>query len=67
MDVVSATSSVASANEPVVTIQLKMRDRPHKMGEMPGSSEVGVTLNAASLGALVDGMRRIKDQLASLQ
>ena len=28
---------------------------------------IGVNLNAAALGALVDGMRRIKDQLATLQ
>jgi hypothetical protein len=65
VDVVNATSDVAVTNEPVATLTLVVRDQPGGSG-MQATHALPVALDAASLGALVDGMRRIKDQLATL-
>jgi len=66
VDVVDATSDLSKAATPAVQLQLAVRGQATRVGEMPPVETVAVELNHASLGALVDGMRRIRDQLAGM-
>lgn len=67
VDVVAGSSSAATAagGTPVVLLDCLVRDTPARTDALPASRHVAVELDAASLGALLDGMNRIKDQLAS--
>jgi hypothetical protein len=64
VDIVSAGSSVAAMSTPVVIMDCAIRDPPRAEDSMPSTRHVMVELDHASLGALLDGMRRIRDQLA---
>ena len=67
VDVVSGSSGSASATSgtPVVLLDFSVRDQPSHAGTMPGKRHVAAELDTATLGAMLDGMRRIKDQLAT--
>ena len=67
VDVVGgASESAASAGgTPVVLLDCLVRDQPSIAGVLPETRHIAAELDAASLGALLDGMRRIKDQLAA--
>lgn len=67
VDVVNGTSSLASANEPALHLNFSVRGQPTEAGALPASKQESVDLSAATLGALLEGMRRIKDQLAGIQ
>ena len=60
VDAAYSSSSLAAANEPVLRLCLTVRDQPAWDGAMPGARDVAVALGPASLGALLEGMRRIK-------
>jgi len=61
----SSESAPAAGGVPVVLLDCTVRDQPTFDSDMPSSRHVTAELDAASLGALLDGMRRIKDQLAA--
>jgi len=65
VDAAFSSTSLSAANEPVLRLSLTVRDQPTWEGAMPASRDVAVSLGPASLGALLEGMRRIKDQLAA--
>ena len=65
VDAAYSSSSQYAANEPVLRLCLTVRDQPAWEGAMPASRDVALALGPASLGALLEGMRRIKDQLAA--
>lgn len=67
VDVLNASAEAGATNEPTVSLRLRVRDNATRADALPAAHDVMVGLNAASLGALVDGMRRIKDQLAGIQ
>jgi hypothetical protein len=65
VDAAHSSSALSAANEPVLRLCLSVRDQPAWDGAMPATRDVAVALGPASLGALLEGMRRIKDQLAA--
>ena len=65
VDAMHSSSSLAASNEPVLRLCLSVREQPAWEGAMPSVREVPVALGPASLGALLEGMRRIKDQLSA--
>lgn len=67
VDVVAGSSEGATiaGGAPVVLLDCLVRDQPSRAGEMPGTRHIAAELDSATLGALLDGMRRIKDQLAA--
>ena len=66
VDAVNSSSALAAANEPVLRLCLKVREQPSRTDELPAVKDLALTVPAASLGALVEGMRKIKDSLAAL-
>jgi hypothetical protein len=66
VDAVNSSSALAAANEPVLRLCLKVREQPSSTEELPAVKDLALTVPAASLGALVEGMRKIKDSLAAL-
>jgi len=66
VSVTDSSDLVAKAGDAKVGIDFVVRDPPTSTTAVPAERTVAVELNHASLGALVDGMRRIRDQLASM-
>ena len=62
---VNSTSATASANEAALRLRLSVRDQPTADGVMPASRDVFVAVSPASLGALLEGMRKVKEQLGA--
>ncbi len=61
---VNSNSSTSSANEAALKLKLSLRDQPSQEGVMPASRDVYVAVSPASLGAMLEGMRKVKEQLA---
>lgn len=66
VDVINATEDASRLGAAAVTLKLEVREQPRKVGEMPALKTVHTELNHASLTVLVEGMRKIRDQLSSL-
>ena len=66
VDAVNSSSEVSKVGVPSLVLALHLRDTPTTAAEMPAERTVSVATNPASLSTLVDGMRRIRDQLAGL-
>ncbi len=66
VDVADATTLVAKAATPTIRLDLRVRDAPSAAGAMSGERTVSVEMNHASLGALVDSLRKTKDQLGAM-
>jgi hypothetical protein len=62
---VNSTSAAASANEAALRLRLSVRDQPSAEGVMPACRDVHVAVSPASLGAMLEGMRRVKEQLGA--
>lgn len=65
VDAVHSSGALAASNEPVLRLCLSVRAQPAWEGAMPGVVDVPMALSPASLGALLEGMRRVKDQLSA--
>lgn len=63
--VVEGSSEVARFATPACIVGLTIQDPPADVKTLPAERTVNVELNHASLTALVDGMRRVRDQLAA--
>ncbi len=61
----NSNSFVASANEASLLLTLGVRDQPSVDGVMAQQRDLNLAVCPASLGALLEGMRRIKDQLGA--
>ena len=65
VEAMASSSGVSTSNEPVVCLNLRVKDPPH--GEQGAlTKDVAFTLTPASMGVLVEGMRKIKDQLSAV-
>lgn len=63
VDVVSAASSALVLSTPKLIMECAIRDQPALEGVLPAVRHVHVEMDHAALGALLDGMRRIKGKL----
>ena len=61
----NSNTFVASANEAALLLKLSVRDQPGQDGVMAQLRELNLAVSPASLGSLLEGMRRIKDQLGA--
>ncbi len=61
----NSNSATSSANEAALRLKLSLRDQPSVDGVMPASRDVFVAVSPASLGAMLEGMRRVKEQLGA--
>lgn len=59
-----SSSQVSAMNVPTVRVQLKIEDQPRSAGEMPQVSNVDFELSREALGTMLDGLGKIKEQLA---
>jgi hypothetical protein len=66
VDVVDSTASIDKAGVATLELGFTIRDTPVSTTSMPQERQVTVDLNHASLGAFVEGMRRVRDQLSSM-
>ena len=62
---VNSSTAAASANEAALRLKLSLRDQPSQEGVMPASRDLCLAVSPASLGALLEGMRRVKEQLGA--
>ena len=61
----NSNAAVANANEAALRLKLSLRDQPAQEGVMPPQRDLFVAVSPASLGAMLEGMRRIKEQLGA--
>jgi hypothetical protein len=66
VDTAAGSAELASAAEPLLRLALGVRAAPRDARAPPPLEELALTVPPAALGALVDGMRRVRDQLAAL-
>ena len=59
-----ASQSVSSMNLPTVRMQLKLEAQPSQSAVMPSVSNVEFELSSEALGTMLDGLGKIKEQLA---
>lgn len=64
--VAEGSDAVAKFASPACTLGLTLQDAATARDALPAERRVGVELNHAALAALVDGMRRVRDQLAAV-
>ena len=61
-----SSSQVAAMNVPTVRIQLKIEEQPSQVGEMPQVNSLDLELSRETLGTMLDGLGKIKEQLAMM-
>lgn len=66
VDVKASADAMMRMNVPTVLVQLKLRDMPTRVGDMPGSTSVTFELTRETLDTMLDGLSKIRDQLASV-
>ncbi len=66
VDVMSSSQEVSRMSVPTVILDLKVEDQQQRVGEMPPVRSVNFELSKESLGTLLDGMNKIREQLGAL-
>lgn len=66
VDVKSSSQQMSRMSVPTVILDLKVEGQPVMRGDMPRVKSVNFELSKESLGTLLDGMNKIKDQLGAL-
>jgi COMM domain containing 9 len=52
---------------PTVMVQMEVQQNPTKAGVMPGVQDVQFELSKETLATMLDGLGKIRDQLASMK
>ncbi len=66
VDTAAGSAELAAGAEPLLRLTLDVRGAPSRADAVPAVAPLALTVPPAALGALVDGMRRVRDQLAAL-
>jgi hypothetical protein len=66
VDTAAGSGELAAAAEPLLRLSLDVRGAPARADTVPATETLAVTIPPAALGALVEGMRRVRDQLGAL-
>ena len=66
VDVKSSSQEVSRMSVSTVILDLKVEDQQQRVGEMPPVRSVNFELSKESLGTLLDGMNKIREQLGAL-
>ena len=67
VDTASGSANLASASEPLLRLSLNVRASPTETNTIPPLENIDITIPPAALGVLIEGMRRVRDQLSLLQ
>jgi COMM domain containing 9 len=66
VDVKVSSQQMSRMHVPTVVLDLKVKEQPRTASEPPAVKSVNFELSKESLGTLIDGMHKIRDQLGAL-
>ena len=66
VDMKVSSKQMSRMNVPAVLLGLQVKEQPRSISEMPAVKNVNFELSKESLGTLLDGMHKIRDQLGAL-
>ena len=66
VDVMSSSQEVSRMSVPTVILDIKVEGQQERVGEMPPVRSINFELSKESLGTLLDGMNKIREQLGAL-
>jgi uncharacterized protein YdaT len=66
VDTKTSSNHISRMSVPTVFVEMKVQDPPTKKGIVPDVQQVQFELSKATLNTMLDGLNKIKDQLASI-
>ena len=66
MDVKRSSNTVSYMSEPTVMVSMQIQEPQQKVGILAPSKQVQFEMGQDSLNVMIDGLKRIRDQLKKL-